>query len=87
MIRNGLVSEMAESPREERNLGDQTLVIVVTLEMNGKSVKWSKKASEAKKILRLIILRIREVFIGEDGNSHGEAVVYSQASVVEENAS
>ncbi|GJW28778.1 hypothetical protein Tco_0045653 [Tanacetum coccineum] len=39
MIGNGLISEMAESPREERNLGDQTLVTVVTLEIEAKTVR------------------------------------------------
>ncbi|GJW64306.1 hypothetical protein Tco_0116190 [Tanacetum coccineum] len=36
--RNGLFRMVAESLQEERNIGDQTLVIVVTLEMEAKQL-------------------------------------------------
>ncbi|GKD26874.1 hypothetical protein Tco_1233088 [Tanacetum coccineum] len=36
MIGNGLISEVAKSLREERNLGDQIVVMVVTLEIKAK---------------------------------------------------
>ncbi|GJR33424.1 hypothetical protein Tco_1109656 [Tanacetum coccineum] len=36
MIGNGLVSEVAKSPREERNIEDQIVVMMVTLKMEAK---------------------------------------------------
>ncbi|GKG56058.1 hypothetical protein Tco_0577133, partial [Tanacetum coccineum] len=36
VIGNGLIFEVAESPQEERNIGDQIVVMVVALEMEAK---------------------------------------------------
>ncbi|GJW17348.1 hypothetical protein Tco_0340168 [Tanacetum coccineum] len=71
MIGNGLVSKVAKSPREERNLGDQTLVIVITLEMKAKQLIWiivkDEMASEAKRSLDKSSEGLEKVFPGEAG--------------------
>ncbi|GKF53379.1 hypothetical protein Tco_0160289 [Tanacetum coccineum] len=68
MIGTGIMSEMVKSLQEERNLGDQTLVIVVTLEMEAKQSSWKGDMdSEAKRSLDKSSDGSEEVFLGEAG--------------------
>ncbi|GKB28815.1 reverse transcriptase domain-containing protein [Tanacetum coccineum] len=66
MIGNRVVFEVAKSPREERNIGDQIVVMVVTLEMEAKQLK-GEMVSEAKRSLDRSSEESGEVFPGEAG--------------------